>query len=988
MDVVKNEGLFRLFDRQSTVILTDEKQLDRIIADPAKPLFSDDDLGYSGERKSLHENADTLVSMCEDAEKKGCTRLEVSYDFFFGGTTRHNYPSDETTVKAFKVIRDTAKAHGMAFGASILSPLDVGGGWAKLSKETGFSYQYLETGIGADGSYRADMVCQRQWYNNKGPIQLQPEKVLVYAFNEERIGDTPYYYVDENAILDISGTARYEIDADKTSITGAGYGYCPMRILGRWNAPTANRALCIMVYRTPELDYFAPSAPAFMKQLLDQHNAAGIDYQGFYSDEMHIQFDWDLEQHFGETEINTRYLTPHLAQKYAELYGKKYTDFAKYLVYMAYHQHDFLPGQAGKENAQHVFGRDARAIRDTWQFRNRYFELLQRTVVDLANGAKAYAEKLWGGPIMTRAHATWQESPTCDHYYKTANNIGGFDVKSLLGPEYADVDAKSPVERRAALERAKAAKAAELGISRYDYTPWYDWSSSIRENMSACYDYFKWNEFLSGGGTDHPEGGNLDRDYYGQALAASFGELNKFGLAYCAGWGMPKKVGTLFNRMGNGYGNAPWDASELSFVNGLGTRRTDVLALYPIKLNNVEERFGSWMVQYGYCNYITEEKLLENAEVTERGTLLVRGQEFRCLVALFEPFLSKRSFDLIERFLAAGGRVLWMSVPALMDENGADTTERFKRLFGLGTLCDACFAEYHKGESVRFGGRLAALEPMPILNDYLVDAVYPCTPAAGSEAVAAVGGRTVAVCRSCEGGGLALYAGFRVRDDQSCSLGRDVDTLFRMLCAMDAYRPGSLEVRSRMPGARYLMNTFADGSISVVPHYREVYEAWEGKFFRDEAFDAAVLEGRTLPSETIELDGEIAGRNIRYRGEEFLGYRLDEAGAPAAFFGIGTDGIEVDGKRFVFADRPVKLEFAPVPERFAAEGLHAAVMATCWNAGAVLRLPVSGKGEPRVLACPKDLFHAEVPIEHSWDGRFVTFAVPEQFAGKHIAIVF
>ena len=46
MDVIKNEGVFRLFDKHDTVILTDEKQLDRIIEGPDTPLFVDEDLGF------------------------------------------------------------------------------------------------------------------------------------------------------------------------------------------------------------------------------------------------------------------------------------------------------------------------------------------------------------------------------------------------------------------------------------------------------------------------------------------------------------------------------------------------------------------------------------------------------------------------------------------------------------------------------------------------------------------------------------------------------------------------------------------------------------------------------------------------------------------------------------------------------------------------------------------------------------------------------
>ncbi len=985
MEIIKNEGVFRLFDKHSTVILTDEKQLDRIIAGPDTPLFVDEDLGHSFERIKLNSEEETLRSKCREAAERGCTRMEVSYDFFFGGSARHNYPSDETTIKAFKVIRDTAKEYGMDFGASILSPLDVGGGWAKLSNETGFSYQFQETEIHPNGTYCANMRCQRQWYNNKGPIALTPYKVLVYAFNEQRVGDSSYFYVDENAIADISATAACTIREEETTVSSQGYGACPMRIYGKWPHPTANRALCIMVYRTPELDYFAPSAPAFMKQVLDMHNEAGIDYGGFYSDEMHIQFDWDLEAHFGKEEVTTRYLTPNLAAKYADLYGEKFRDFAKYLIYMAYSQHDFLSGEAGKEPAQHVFAPNERGIYDTWLFRNRYFELLQSTVVKLACDGKAYAEQLWGAPVMTRAHATWQESPTCDHYYEKANMIGGFDVQGLLGPEHAGVTHESGPEACARLEKAKAAKAAELGISRYDYTPWYDWSSSIRENISACYDYFKWNDFLSGGGTDHAEGGNLDRNYYSQALAASFSELNKFGLAYCAGWGMPKKVGRLFNRVAAAYGTG-YGAGDLNFVTGLGTRRTDVLALYPIKLNNVEERFGSWMVQYGYCNYITEEKLLQNAAVNLDGTITVNGQAFRCLMVLFEPFLNEKTFALIEKFLAAGGKVLWNSIPALTDSTGADTAARFADIFGIGSITPACFGQKSKGQRVEFAGMLADIAPMDILTDFVVDAVYPCTPAADGTAVASVAGQTVAVAKRYPSGGIALYSGCRLRDDQSGSLGKDVDSLFRVLCAMGAYRPGSLEVRSRQSGADYVLTDFANGAVACAPHYREVYEAWEGKFFREEEYDAALLADRDIPDGAISLDEEIAGHRIGYTGGQLLAYRLDEAGVPAALYGCGTDGITVDGVKYTYTDRTADFHFAPVPKQYLTAGVQRAVMACCWTVGAAVTVPAAANAAPTVAACTDRVFDPSVPVEHIWNGKTVTYTVTEELAGKNVMI--
>ena len=42
---------------------------------------------------------------------------------------------------------------------------------------------------------------------------------------------------------------------------------------------------------------------------------------------------------------------------------------------------------------------------------------------------------------------------------------------------------------------------------------------AVQQAACACSDYFRWNEFLTGSGNDHAEGGWSDRDYYGLALA-------------------------------------------------------------------------------------------------------------------------------------------------------------------------------------------------------------------------------------------------------------------------------------------------------------------------------------------------------------------------------------------------------------------------------------------------------------------------------------
>ena len=980
MEIIKRKGPFCLWDKQNTVIFTDEKQLDRIIKSPETPLFGDEERGFSYEKRGLYdENETSLMTLVHQAEEAGCIRMEASYDFFFGGTTRRNYPSSETTLRCFKVIHDVARQHGMTFGASILNPLDIGGGYIQDHDETGFTYQFCETEIHPDGSYSCPMLCQKQWNNNKGPIQLRLKKLLCFAFNEERIGSTPYFYVDPDGIVDISATASVDIHEDTYTVSNWGYGTCKMDFKGKWDKPVCDRALCVVVYQTPELDYFAPSALEYFKEVLDLHNSRGISYSAFYSDEMHIQFDWDQVAHFGEKEITTRYLTPNLIKEYARRYGQQYLDFARYLIYFSYHQHDFLPGEAGKENAQHVFGRTQKDIYDTWLFRNRYFELLQSRVVDLCCRAKEYGESLWGAPIMTTAHATWQEAPTCDKYYHTSNDIGGYDVEDQL-EGFGDITKDSAPERRAAFELAKAKKAAELGVSRYDYTPWYDWSSSIRENTAACYDYFKWNDYLSGGNHDFPEGGNLDRNYYGHAMNGSLAGLNRFRLGYYGCWGMPDEVRKYIKDATDAFGSGD------PYVSGFRMRVSDVLALYPIALNNVEERFGSWMVQYGYCNYITEEKFLQNAEVTDDGRIRVKENEYRALVVLFQPFLDPRTASMLRRFVEGGGKLLWMSIYPLLTPDGADASAAFRSLFGIRSIDNAYAPVKAKGKSVKFVGTFAGIADMPILNDYLVDYVYPFVPDEGTEVAAELDGAPAASVKRYPNGGLAVYAGFRVRDDQSCSLGKDVDTLYRILMKMGAYREGSLEARSREPGQRYITMLFPNGAISAAPHYREIYESWEGPFFREPETDALILKERSLPGHAVELDGKLLDKQVKFSGEGSLLFH-EVNGELLGYKGSGASEITINGVRHVFSDRPCSLRFAFLPDEFLADGVHALMMVSCGTEGAELRIPVCGRTAPRAEVCSKNVYQTEGAVPFTMEDGAVCIRVTSELADKEIALI-
>lgn len=959
MELIRRDGIWRLFDRHVALIITDEKQLEIILEDPAKPLQYDDNKGFSGEEKSIYEGRTSLLDICKEGAKLGAKRLEVSYDFFFGGNERRNYPDSKLTLKAFKVIHDVARQYGLGFSASIISPLDLGGGYVKTHKETGLSCQYMEGSIDpVTGRYSVDMVLQKQWTNNKGPIRLELQKVLLHAFREERIGDTCFYCVDPDDIMDISYTASFAEEEGSASVTGAGYGSARMRVYGLCPREDAyadlNRCLAIAVYRTPELDYFSPEALPYIKSVIDIHREAGISYQGFYSDEMHIQFDWDLEAHFGHSEINTRYITDHLSREYAEKYGERYRDLVKYLIYFSYHQHDFLGGEEGGLPAQHVFGRDEKDVYDTWLFRKRYFEMLQDKVVELSAEAKKYAETFFGSPIMTRAHATWQESPTCDHFSETAR------FSEMCSEEY----------------------------SRYDYTTEYVWSSSIRENTSACYDYFKWNDFLSGGGTDHPEGGFTDRNYYAEALAASLGELNRFPYAYCADWGSPREVSRRIDNVRVTYGNMNFGAVFAdNLVQGMSARETDILALYPLDLNHVEERFGSWMVQYGYCNYITEGKLLEHASVCKDGHLTVRGRKYSTLLVLFQPFIKAETLQLLKSFIHRGGKVIWTSIHPVWC-GGYKAVEQWKELFGVLELQPAFSGLNLERQSVNFKNMLAGVQPMEISTGLLPDLAYPVVPADEIEAVAYSESHILGTVKKYAGGGMAVYLGFRPRDDQSCSTGRDIDTLFSILLHSGCYRPGSAETASRPAESRYNVNVFKNGAVSLANHYRTFYERWKGKFFRDEKEDQEFLKDRRLPEIEIELENEmVQGHMITYKGTDVLTFNADRDMCLKGFAGSSCTGITVDGRSYCFTDVPARIVWTEIAESFLTEGLKKLYL-VCVDRPCKARipLPAAGSGDLYACICREEWFEADREFDTVWeDGNLILDITPDM-AGRWIAV--
>ena len=327
-----------------------------------------------------------------------------------------------------------------------------------------------------------------------------------------------------------------------------------------------------------------------------------------------------------------RYLTPSMARRFAQLYGSEYSDFEKYLVYFCYAQHGFYPTLEARLPALHTLGSGPDGVARTALLRRRYFDLLDRTVVDLFVAAKKHAEQTFGRILEATAHATWAESPTCDFW------DAGDGRRSM-------------------------------NTMKYEYTPNFVWSNTVQQAAAACDDYFRWGEFLTGGGTDHAEGGWSDRDYYGLALACSLGITNpNRPHAYAAGWGWPSQVGERYASLQAAYGVGGHPA--FGAITERQHRDVEVLMLYPLSLVACEERFGSWMVQYGYANLVTPEVLLKQGKVSPDGAIELGGRRFTTLATLFEPLPPAGLLPLLEQFVDAGGRLVWSGPPPRFDLDG------------------------------------------------------------------------------------------------------------------------------------------------------------------------------------------------------------------------------------------------------------------------------------------------------------------------------
>ncbi|NUM53357.1 MAG: hypothetical protein HUU46_06920 [Candidatus Hydrogenedentes bacterium] len=863
---------------KSGIIYVEDQQLDDL-TDPDKQV----DLGITGT-----PNVTTLRTICENAKAAGHRTLILAFDHFFSQYkkdrpegVRQYVPDEDACIARIAKISAFAKEYGLRLEISLLSPLEIGRGYRAATGESGLWLHYRK-GIrdATTGEYSVQLWRHTKWSNNKGTISVEDAGVRVFAFSERSIGGTPYLVVDQDAIVEITDTAKVEVWPGAVVQQGD-FSAVRVRIHGEGRADIGrlDRILVVQQYRTPEMDYFSPQSFPFLKQLIDKYLDAGVKLNALYSDEMHIQQDWHYFSHHDNGEFAMRYVTPNLSRVYSERFGPEFGDFAKYMVYFTRGQEDTSSTLSAKEGRMHVFGDSPEAVRRTALFRARYYRLLQDTVVDLFADAKRYTEQRIGYRLEARAHATWAQSPTIDKWNTGRQN---------------------------------------QFRSYYEYTSNFVWSNTVQQASSACYDYFKWGDFLTGNGNDHAEGGWLDRNYYGLMLACSTGVINDVPYSYGAHWGMPRELGLRRHALVDVFGASA--SPPFMLVEDAQHRDVDVLMLYPANLVAVDERFGSWMTQYAYANLITPDKLLELGQLDGKD-IVVRGRRYSTLVTLFEPFPSNDLLALMNRFVESGGRLVWSGPPPVLTAEGGDALEIWRQLTGVEYAPGVDEGIIAPGKVVAFEGPLANAAPQTILTDFLVDRIYPVTPREGVTSAARVGSDIVGTHRATAAGGSVTFLGFRPRDDQSASLGYESRTWFSVLEALGAY-PASgkfadindnTEHVSR--STPYLACRFPNGTTAVAPHFKDTLEDWPGGFARNEEQDRAYLERVPPPSDAIELaEFRVNGRTVTYTGTGAVAFRTNDAGHLIAFAGSNAAAIAVDGVTTTFASQPIaSICWAPVP---------------------------------------------------------------------------
>lgn len=851
--------------RAQVFILTNDQQLRDLANSPEKEI--DNTTGINKSKMSLKQAVEQAKSWHSD-------QIVIAFDEFFRqyrddkNTERKLTPDMDEYVNCIaKISNYTTKNAGAGLQLSLLSPLELGQAYRNQTGNTG-KWAAFKVGMrNAQTNVAADTVDKQQGRNSREAwrgesIRFQGKQVdkTKIAVNPDDIRELKNV---EYEVLDTAGPENGTIPQQRLRIYGEEDG-----LKGYDNV------LVILEYETQEIDYFADDALPFLKKLLKKYHDAGVDLRSLYCDEMHIQQDWIYFAHQEDGQFNERFYTDGMGRMLAQKTGMPFD--LRYMLYFVNQPLIYKPTVEAILNVEYVLGEKPEDIQRTYLMRDNYYRLLNNHVVDLFVEAKHYGEKLFNREFRTGAHASWAESPTIDKWESPDNTYS----------------------------------------VNYEYTPNYLWGNTVHQASAACYDYFKWCDYLQPTGNDFCECGWLDRNYYGAAMAASIGVINKYPNAYAAAWGMP--AASYERRMAINYAYGCDPPANIRLITDGVHRDIDVLMLYPMNLVAVDPRFGSWMTQYGYANYLTSDMMLKMGTITPQGKIRVKEKEYGTLVVLYEPLPEQGELDFIEKFLNAGGKVLWMSAPPMLDKGGNNCSAQWQRIFGAKSNYNSANGKAASGKIVKFTGLMKDVEPQTILTDFVVDRIFPVVNE-NSEVAATCNGEVIGTVRDFPNNGRACFMGCRLRDDQSRSLGYESRNMFEVLNYLGAYpASGTFKNRNDNPSflsrtGDYFVSSFPNGTTMVVNHYRTHVENWDGNFSRNPEYDAEILKNNPLPTDTIKLyNAAINGHIVSYTGRLSMGFNVKNKRL-CSFYGQQCNEITVDGTKYIFsAGKLNDITFGPV----------------------------------------------------------------------------
>lgn len=857
--------------RAQVFILTNDQQLRDLANSPEKEI--DNTTGINKSKMSLKQAVEQAKSWHSD-------QIVIAFDEFFRqyrddkNTERKLTPDMDEYVNCIaKISNYTTKNAGAGLQLSLLSPLELGQAYRNQTGNTG-KWAAFKVGMrnAQTGKFSIQMWQQTLWTNNKGTTPVKLGAVKAYAFKGKQVDKTKIA-VNPDDIRELKNV-EYEV----LDTAGPENGTIPqqrLRIYGEEDGLKGyDNVLVILEYETQEIDYFADDALPFLKKLLKKYHDAGVDLRSLYCDEMHIQQDWIYFAHQEDGQFNERFYTDGMGRMLAQKTGMPFD--LRYMLYFVNQPLIYKPTVEAILNVEYVLGEKPEDIQRTYLMRDNYYRLLNNHVVDLFVEAKHYGEKLFNREFRTGAHASWAESPTIDKWESPDNTYS----------------------------------------VNYEYTPNYLWGNTVHQASAACYDYFKWCDYLQPTGNDFCECGWLDRNYYGAAMAASIGVINKYPNAYAAAWGMP--AASYERRMAINYAYGCDPPANIRLITDGVHRDIDVLMLYPMNLVAVDPRFGSWMTQYGYANYLTSDMMLKMGTITPQGKIRVKEKEYGTLVVLYEPLPEQGELDFIEKFLNAGGKVLWMSAPPMLDKGWNNCSAQWQRIFGAKSNYNSANGKAASGKIVKFTGLMKDVEPQTILTDFVVDRIFPVVNE-NSEVAATCNGEVIGTVRDFPNNGRACFMGCRLRDDQSRSLGYESRNMFEVLNYLGAYpASGTFKNRNDNPSflsrtGDYFVSSFPNGTTMVVNHYRTHVENWDGNFSRNPEYDAEILKNNPLPTDTIKLyNAAINGHIVSYTGRLSMGFNVKNKRL-CSFYGQQCNEITVDGTKYIFsAGKLNDITFGPV----------------------------------------------------------------------------